>query len=114
MSDPASDVQWTELKRPPSRGPGSGKDAWVAYAQETARGNAQMQELLDRQSAVIRRLEAEVERLRAGRPKGGRPPLAEAKVAAIRADLDAGLSMRKAAKRNGVSPMAVSRIARPL
>lgn len=114
--DPAAALTLVNVRWPPSRGPGSGKDAWVAFATDIANGSRVAWETVDAQSNVIASLEAEVAQLRARlaerKPKGGRPKVSDRTAAMIRADLAAGLSQRQAAARNGVSPMTVSRLAR--
>lgn len=115
-SDPLDEVNVTPARpMPPSRGPGSGKAAWVEYAIAQANNGAVLWGIIDDQSATIRELQAEIELLRAQiaerKPKGGRPRTPDAKLQRIEADLQAGLSKREAAKRNGVSAMTVVRVA---
>ena len=106
--------EWTTFARPPSAGPGSGKAAWVEFANRTVDANANLAELVDSQSQTIRELRAEVELLRGQiqriKPKGGRPRTSDKTTACIEAEVAAGYSIRQAAVRNGVSPMTVSRI----
>lgn len=114
-ADPMHSVEIETWKLPPSRGPGSGKEAWVQAANRAADANAWAMSVIREQSAVIRALEAENDRLRAlasRKPKGGRARLEDTKVSAIRADLAAGLSTRATAARHGVSAMTVSRVRR--
>ncbi|UOM34865.1 helix-turn-helix domain-containing protein [Acuticoccus sp. I52.16.1] len=114
MQDPLADTHVTMLSRPPSSGPGSGKDAWRAYAVAMSDGNEYLWSLLEHQSAAIRELTAEVELLRTQiatrKPKGGRPRTPDQTVRRIEASLAEGLSVREAAARHGVSPMTVARI----
>ncbi len=123
---PASDEASVPIPWPPVSGPGSDKEAWVAFAREVAKGNEEAWEVVDEQAALIASLEAEVAQLRAqlaeperGEPKpterkgkGGRRKTSEDTREAIRADLAAGLSQSQAASRNGVSAMTVSRLVR--
>ena len=131
----------TPIPWPPRSGPGSDKEAWVAFAREVAKGSEEAQEVLDEQSALIASLEAEVAQLRArlaertpskaqpdtprpstlepadgelanDKPRDTRRKMSDATKAAIRADLAAGLSQSEAARRNGVSAMTVSRLVR--
>jgi hypothetical protein len=112
--DPEESIKRVTRDWPPSRGPGSGKEAWISFASETAHSNEALWRLLDEQSNTIAYLETEVAQLRAKlaerKPKRGRPPLADHKVAAIRADLAAGFTQGKAAERNGVARMTVWRL----
>lgn len=113
-SDPMHEVTTTTIRRPPSRGPGSGKEAWVAYALDRAETCATLWQIVDDQSAVIRDLEAEIRLLReqvAARKPGGRPRLDDRRVAEVERDLAAGYSTRQIASRCAVSAMTVSRIA---
>lgn len=114
-SDPLDEVNVTTYSTPPTQGPGSGKAAWVAFAQDRVRNEQSLWGIIDDQSATIRELQAEIELLRAQiaerKPKGGRPRTPDAKLQRIEADLRAGVSKREAAKRNGVSPMTVVRVA---
>ena len=88
----------------------------MAYARDLAEANADYEALCVLQSETIRELQAEVELLRgqiaARKPKGGRPRIPDDKANAIERDLAAGASRRDIAKRRGVSPMTVTRIAR--
>lgn len=115
-SDPMDNVKVTTARRPPSRGPGSGKDAWVSYALDREENEGTLWKIIREQSAAIRDLQAEVELLRVQiakrRPKGGRPRLEDARVAEIERDLAAGYSTRQIASRCAVSAMTVSRIAK--
>lgn len=135
--DPAQDeVTSIPIPWPPLNGPGSDKEAWVAFAREVARGNEEAWEVVDEQAARVARLEAEVAQLRARlaelepatldpatlevaesepaqrQPKEGRRKTSEATKEAILADLAAGLSQSEAARRHGVSAMTVSRLVR--
>ena len=115
-SDPLDEVDVVPARpAPPSRGPGSGKAAWVEYAVAQAKNGARLWAIIDDQSATIRELQAEIELLRAQiakrKPKGGRPRTPDAKLQRIEADLQAGVSKRATAKRNGVSAMTVVRVA---
>lgn len=114
-SDPMDSVRVTTIRTPPSRGPGSGKAAWVAYALERAETCETLWQIVDEQSAAIRDLQAEIELLRAQiaerKPKGGRPRLDDRRVAEIERDLAAGYSTRQIASRCSVSAMTVSRVA---
>lgn len=115
-SDPMDDVSVTEQKWPPSHGPGSGKAAWVAFAHARAKNEQTLWSIIQDQSAAIRDLQAEVDLLRAQiekrKPKGGRPKLADSRVAEIERDLAAGYSTRQIASRCAVSAMTVSRVAK--
>lgn len=114
-SDPMDGVQVTTIRQPPSRGPGSGKEAWVAYALDRADTCATLWQIVDEQSEAIRDLRAEIELLQAQiakrKPKGGRPKLDDRRVAEIERDLAAGYSTRQIASRCAVSAMTVSRVA---
>jgi hypothetical protein len=114
-SDPLDDVNVTTYQAPPSQGPGSGKAAWVAFAESRMTNEQSLWGIIEDQSSTIRELQAEVELLRAQiakrKPKGGRPRTDDKKVLSIEADLQAGLSKRETAKRNRVSPMTVVRVA---
>ena len=114
-SDPMDEVNRVTVERPPSRGPGSGKEAWVRFALDMAESNGTLWEMVDRQSELIRELQAEIGLLRnqiaKRKPKGGRPPTPDHKIASIERDLAAGLSRRQIAARNGVSAMTVTRVA---
>ena len=114
--DPADSLNAVPIHRPPSRGAGSGKDAWVHYACEMSDSNATLWQMIGEQSALIAYQEAEIARLAKRiaerKPKGGRPPISEKTADLIRADLERGYSQRAAAVRNGVSAMTVSRMAR--
>ena len=115
MQDPMDDVKITTIYMPPSRGPGSGKDAWKAFAIERADTCRTLFGLIDRQSQVIRELQVEAQLLRdqiaTRKPKGGKPKLEDRRVAEIERDLAAGYSTRQIASRCAVSAMTVSRIA---
>ena len=116
MHDPAEETGLEKITAPRMTGPGSGKAAWVAFAHRAIDANAGLSDLIDRQSATIRELKAEVALLKRQianrKPKGGRPPLDEAKAAAIEADLRSGAwSKRGIAARHHVSPTTVKRIA---
>jgi Trp operon repressor len=117
MKDPMDRVTVRPgLAMPPTRGPGSGKSAWVAFAVEQAANAEALWTIIDEQSATIRELQAEVELLRGQiaqrKPKGGRPRIDDETAARIEADLAAGYSQRQVAARCNVSAMTVSRIAR--
>ena len=115
-SDPMEEIEVTTIRQPPSRGPGSGKDAWVSYALERAQTCDQLWQIIDDQSAAIRDLEAEIrlmrEQVARRKPSGGRPKLEDRRVAEIERDLAAGYSTRQIASRCAVSAMTVSRIAK--
>ena len=116
MHDPAEEAGLEKITAPRMTGPGSGKAAWVAFAREVLDANIGLSDLIDRQSATIRELKAEVALLKrqiaSRKPKGGRPPLDGAKAAAIEADLRSGAwSKRGIAARHHVSPTTVKRIA---
>ena len=115
-TDPMAGADPATIPPPPLRGPGSGKDAWVAFAREVARSNELLWQAVDQQSAVIRELEAELtlqrRQLARRKPKGGRPRLSDERAAGIEAELAAGdYSRRATAVRHGVSAMTVSRLA---
>lgn len=135
--DPTHDeATSTPISWPPLSGPGSDKEAWVAFAREVARGNEEAWEVVDEQAVRIASLEAEVAQLRAqlaerqpaspelitlnpaedeppeSVTKGSRRKTSKDTKEAIRADLAAGLSQSEAARRNGVSAMTVSRLVR--
>jgi hypothetical protein len=114
--DPMDVIKVVDLKRPPSRGPGSGKEAWVRYALELSDANAGWMETVEQQSAVIRELKAEIELLHrqvaSRKPKGGRPRVREAVVEQIEADIAAGKTDRPIAVAYGVSHVTVFRIRR--
>ena len=135
--DPAHDEATSiSIPWPPLIGPGSDKEAWVAFAREVAKGNEEAWEVVDEQAALIASLEAELAQLRVRlvelepvaldpttfeavesepaqrQPKVGRRKTSEATKEAILADLAAGLSQSQAAARNGVSAMTVSRLVR--
>lgn len=115
-SDPMDSVTVNPATpQPPWRGPGSGKDAWIAYARDQAENGVKLWVMIDEQSAVIRELQGEVELLRRQiaerKPKGGRPKTDDKTTARIEAALAGGMSQRKVAKLCGVSAMTVSRVA---
>lgn len=114
-SDPMDTCQITDITSPPSRGPGSGKEVWIAYAHRLGDANVNLWGIIDDQRAAIKDLEAEIELLRAQiatrKPKGGKPRLDDAKVRLIERDLEAGYSKRSIAKYHRVSAMSVVRIA---
>ena len=114
--DPADSLTIIRVNRPASRGPGSGKDAWVRFAETMADSAAILHDTCQEQSLLITELRAEVDRLQrhiaSRKPKGGRPQISEDMADLIRADLARGYSQRAAAVRNGVSAMTVSRLAR--
>jgi hypothetical protein len=112
-NDPATGLE--TLKRPPTRGRGSSREAWMEYTYELEVANHGLTDLIRRQSETIRDLEAEITLLRrqigARKPKGGRPTTAQERVNAVEAELAGGVyTIRAIAVRNGVSPMTVSRI----
>jgi hypothetical protein len=116
MHEPAEETGLEKITAPRMTGPGSGKAAWVAFAHRAIDANAGLSDLIDRQSATIRELKAEVALLKRQianrKPKGGRPPLDAAKAAAIEADLRSGAwSKRGIAARHHVSATTVQRIA---
>ena len=58
-------VTSTSIPWPPRSGPGSDKEAWVAFAREVVRGSEEAREILDEQATLIASLEAELAQLRA-------------------------------------------------
>jgi hypothetical protein len=114
MHDPADDVTWTKISRPRSRGPGSGKGAWVEYAMVLANANHTLRGLINKQSAAICALQGEVTLLRQQiaerRPKGGRAPLKEELVARVESEIEQGGADRAVARRYRISHMSVFRI----
>ena len=60
-------VTGTPIPWVPRKGPGSDKEAWVAFARKLVRGSEEAQEVLDEQAAHIVSLEVEVAQLRAAR-----------------------------------------------
>lgn len=112
--DPLSITEMTTIRAPAAQGPGSGKAAWQAFGLQVIDANEGLTRLIDRQSEVIRDLEAEVKLLRdqiaSRKPKGGRPPLASETIDDIERALDTGQSTRKIAERHRVSAMTVSRV----
>lgn len=115
MHDPAEETGLEKITAPRMTGPGSGKAAWIAFAHRAVDANAGLSDLIDQQFAAIRELKAEVALLKrqiaSRKPKGGRPPLDEAKVAAIETDLRSGAwSKRRIASRHHVSATTVQRI----
>src|SRR5690625_2437444 len=102
-TDPVDERTITAISRPPSRGPGSGKDAWIAFAEELSEANRNWNALAEEQSAVIRELKAEIallrEQIAARKPEGSRQRLADDKVARIEAAIGEGLSTRAVAQR---------------
>lgn len=115
-SDPMNQVTTGTIRRPPARGPGSGKEAWIEYACRRDDTCDLLFDIVDQQSAAIRELQGEVALLRRQiaerKPKGGKARLDDATTARIERDLAAGLSQRKTARKHGVSAMTVSRVAR--
>lgn len=113
--DPISETIITSIKRPARQGPGSGKEAWIRYADAVSDANVSAFDLIEKQSATIRELQAEIELLRgqiaSRKPKGGRPRTDDKTVARIEAALAGGLSQRRVARLCGVSAMTVSRVA---
>ena len=114
--DPADSLTITSVMRPASRGPGSGKDAWVRFAETMADSTESLFQTCEEQSRMITDLQTRLDRLQrhiaTRKPKGGRPPISEDRADMIRADLARGYSQRAAAVRNGVSAMTVSRLTR--
>tara|TARA_R100000935_G_scaffold55922_1_gene86521 strand:- start:593 stop:991 length:399 start_codon:yes stop_codon:yes gene_type:complete len=115
-SDPMDNITIVPgQRRPPSQGPGSGKSAWVAYANYEAENNHSIWDIIHDQSATIRDLKAEIELMRkqieTRKPKGGRPRIDDAKRVRIEADLEAGHSKRSIAAHHRVSAMTVVRVA---
>lgn len=114
-SDPADNLQSISATRPPSRGPGSGKEAWVRFATEMCDSNEVLWRFVDDQTATIKELQAEIELLRnqiaTRKPKGGRPRTSDDKVQRIEDELAAGHSKRSIAARHRVSAMTVVRVA---
>ena len=114
--DPADSLTIATVIRPASRGPGSGKNAWVRFAETMAESSDILHQTCEEQSRLITALRAEVDRLQrhiaTRKPKGGRPHISEDLAVLIRADLARGYSQRAAAVRNGVSAMTVSRLPR--
>lgn len=113
--DTTGDVQTRQLQLPPSRGPGSGKDAWVRQALELLDANSGLSRVIDDQSELIRDLKAEIELLRRQvaerKPKGGRAALDDRTVTRIEEALEhKGATCRSIARAFGVSAMSVSRI----
>ena len=51
--DPMETVTSESVPRPRSRGPGSGKAAWVRFAEDMADANGKLWEVVKRQSQVI-------------------------------------------------------------
>ena len=116
MHDPLESPDLIQITPPRLQGPGSGKAAWIAFAHQAIDANAGLSDLIDQQAAAIRELKAEVALLKkqiaTRKPKGGRPPLDQAKVAAIEADLRSGsFSKRGVAARHRVSATTIKRIA---
>jgi hypothetical protein len=114
-SDPIKEATVIDMKRPAWRGPGSGKDAWVAYAHALEDANRFAFGMVDKQSAIILELQAEIillrEQIANRKPKGGKPKLDDKTTARIEAALAGGMSQRKVARLCGVSAMTVSRAA---
>lgn len=115
MQDKLEKPDLDVIKAPRTQGPGSGKAAWVAFAREVMHANNRLSDLIDQQASHIRELKAEVALLKAQiasrKPKGGRPALDQAKVAAIEAELRSGAwSKRNIAARHGVSVTTITRI----
>ena len=113
--DPTEQVVTRQHKFPPSRGPGSGKAAWVAEAMSLQAANESLAEVIEGQAGLIRELQAEVELLRRQiaerKPRGGRARVDDDRVSRIERALEQGGRVRHVAKAFGVSPMTVSRIA---
>ena len=112
--DPSDEVQTVTTKWPPSRGPGSGKDARMALAVRLQDKNEGLALLINEQAALIQEQAAEVALLKRQvaerKPKGGRQPMPDGTVDSIEAALATGASVRSVAKRHGVSAMSVSRV----
>ena len=113
--DPMQSLNVTTITAPPSQGPGSGKAAWVAFANNRAENVETLWGVIDDQTATIRDLQAEIELLRnqieTRKPKGGRPRIPDDKAQRIEAELEAGHSKRSIASRHRVSAMTVVRVA---
>jgi hypothetical protein len=113
MRDPTEHVVWETIRTPPVRGPGSSKDAWVAFAANCVAANIKLVERLKEQRAAIRALQGEVALLKrqiATRMPKGRPPLDERLVARLEAEIEHGGSDRAIAARHRVSHMTVYRL----
>jgi DNA invertase Pin-like site-specific DNA recombinase len=114
MHDPAEKLTWNDIAWPHSRGPGSGKDAWVKFAVNVAHANHGLKHLVEKQSAVIRALKGEVALLKRQiaerKPPGGRPLTDEALVARIEDEIERGGSDRGIGRQLKVSHMTVYRI----
>lgn len=114
-SDPMDGVAVGTIFFPPSHGPGSGKDAWRAFALNRDQSCNNLLSMVAKQSTVIKELQAEIrllqEQIAKRKPTGGRPKIGDQRVAEIERDLLAGYSTRQIAVRCGVSAMTVSRIA---
>lgn len=117
-NDPIDAYSVTAITPPPTRGPGSGKAAWVAFAESRLEQCDILWTVIEDQSATIKELKAEIELLRTQiatrKPKGGKPRIDDTKVARIEQDLKEGFSKRSIAKRHRVSAMSVVRIAERL
>jgi len=114
MKDPMQDAEVRSFTEPPEHGPGSGKEAWIAFARHAINVNAETWEIIHDQSAVIAELRAEIQLLReqiaARKPRGGRSRIGDDKRAAIEQALTEGRSTRAIGKQLGVSAMTVSRV----
>lgn len=112
--DPGKQKTSSGRTYPPASGPGSGKDAWRAFAVDVVEFNLGLGQIIDEQSATIAELKAEIELLRrliaTRKPKGGRKPTDDDTVQRIEVALIAGASTRSIAQRYKVSAMTVSRI----
>ena len=115
-NDPLESYVTSTIQWPPSQGPGSGKEAWRAFAEGRAAQCDILNTLIAEQSDTIRELNAEITLLRrqieTRKPKGGRPRTDDAKAQAIETELSQGHSKRSIAKRHRVSAMTVVRIAK--
>lgn len=113
-SDPSGPVGVTEVAVPRMNGPGSGKTAWIAYAERAVAANQTLMAVIEEQRAVIQELEAEVKLLReqiaSRKPKGGRERLPDETVNKIERGIEAGYSTRRIGELYRVSPMTVSRV----
>jgi hypothetical protein len=114
--DPLETYSTSTIHWPPSQGPGSGKEAWRAFAEGRVEQCEILNRVIDEQSDTIRALNAEIALLRrqieTRKPKGGRPRTPDAKAQAIEAELSQGYSKRSIAKRHRVSATTVVRIAK--
>ena len=113
-TDPSDTVETQSLRLPPSSGPGSGKDAWMAVARDVLDANENLARIMEEQRKTIRDLEAEIgllrEQISKRKPKGGRSRITDDRVNRIERALEAGQKTRAIATQFGVSAMTVSRI----